>query len=556
MIHPAAIVRAEQVTNAVSTSAYYTGRSAALRRPSCFNYPRNYNQGWYTANTTRFGTADLHATSRVYYIANCDCTDLQPLFGNYIITSGTGENANTNAITVKASYEWNSTTYPVTWNGQTSIVLPAGVLAIPVPDPFPIHVTSGTSVPILTYVSVANNGEKWPIGPNAGAVNSGETFNYCQYGFPVSAATNASPIEITTSTHGMSNGDAVFVSGALGNTAANTPDGSLYYVTVTATNKVTLYSDSGRTTPVAGNGTYTANSAKIVRMATSGGTPVAGADKTGTAGALPNTGNYVYGPLSILATPKNGLNRRTTMCLGDSIQCGQNAYPDDGYNLRKFRTNNLSYHHCGRGGDKLLAFMGGASTLNMARLALLGDSTDLYIQQMTNDITSSQTLSQLQTNIFTAASFATHRGCRTWVQTVLPLTDVGTAPAASQTPVATSPVRTALNDWLRDGCPYNTSTLVAAAVGATGSNIVRCKVYSSTGVLLRGCDTNHPFLGGGVVDPCGVIEVDSTNALTFNGGRVYCGAGNNVAWGDGTHPNTTCVGYLDAGTWFPASEFV
>jgi hypothetical protein len=67
-------------------------------------------------------------------------------------------------------------------------------------------------------------------------------------GFPVSitGATNASPISITASNHGLFTGQSVSISGVLGNTAAN----GQWVITVTGTNTFTLNGSTG-------NGAYT-----------------------------------------------------------------------------------------------------------------------------------------------------------------------------------------------------------------------------------------------------------------------------------------------------------
>lgn len=73
----------------------------------------------------------------------------------------------------------------------------------------------------------------------------------------VSGATNASPIQITTSTpHGLSDAAAVLISGVVGNPAAN----GTFYIDVTSAadpTKFNLYTDALLTIPVVGNGAYT-----------------------------------------------------------------------------------------------------------------------------------------------------------------------------------------------------------------------------------------------------------------------------------------------------------
>jgi hypothetical protein len=82
----------------------------------------------------------------------------------------------------------------------------------------------------------------------------------------VSGATNASPIVMTTATHGLADGDYVTQASVGGNTNAN---GS-FYVKVTGYSPTTyaLYSDKALTTPVAGNSNYTSGGtvARLFRL--------------------------------------------------------------------------------------------------------------------------------------------------------------------------------------------------------------------------------------------------------------------------------------------------
>lgn len=74
------------------------------------------------------------------------------------------------------------------------------------------------------------------------------------YGIAISAATNASPISITSATHGLATGDIVNISGVLGNTAAN----GKWTVTVVS---ATVFTLNGST----GNAAYTSGG-RIVRL--------------------------------------------------------------------------------------------------------------------------------------------------------------------------------------------------------------------------------------------------------------------------------------------------
>ncbi len=73
----------------------------------------------------------------------------------------------------------------------------------------------------------------------------------------VTGASNATPIRITASGHGLTSGDRVFVSGVGGNTAAN----GNWWATVISSSAFDIYSDSARTTGVAGNGSYASGGA-------------------------------------------------------------------------------------------------------------------------------------------------------------------------------------------------------------------------------------------------------------------------------------------------------
>ncbi len=72
-------------------------------------------------------------------------------------------------------------------------------------------------------------------------------------GTAITGATNATPIEVTTSAaHGLVTGDAVFVAGVLGNTAAN----GAWYVVKTSNTKVTLTGSAGNSGYVSGGHVY------------------------------------------------------------------------------------------------------------------------------------------------------------------------------------------------------------------------------------------------------------------------------------------------------------
>src|SRR5277367_682209 len=76
----------------------------------------------------------------------------------------------------------------------------------------------------------------------------------------ISGATNATPIVITATSHGFSNNDIVYISGVLGNLAAN----GLWLVASTTTNTFAITDMSGNN--VVGSGTYTSSTGRAVNM--------------------------------------------------------------------------------------------------------------------------------------------------------------------------------------------------------------------------------------------------------------------------------------------------
>jgi hypothetical protein len=83
-------------------------------------------------------------------------------------------------------------------------------------------------------------------------------------GVAVSAATNASPIAVTTATHGLTTGDTVYISGVTGNTAAN----GQWQVTVTGGTTFTLDGSTGNGTYGTGGTAYRLTSALTERVPT------------------------------------------------------------------------------------------------------------------------------------------------------------------------------------------------------------------------------------------------------------------------------------------------
>tara|TARA_R110000824_G_scaffold114197_3_gene264547 strand:+ start:396 stop:1100 length:705 start_codon:yes stop_codon:yes gene_type:complete len=87
------------------------------------------------------------------------------------------------------------------------------------------------------------------------------TVNQAQSAKTISGATNATPIVVTATSHGYSNGDFVNITGVAGNTACN----DLHVIQSTTTNTFELTTPAG--TDVAGNGSYSSGGAAHLSFA-------------------------------------------------------------------------------------------------------------------------------------------------------------------------------------------------------------------------------------------------------------------------------------------------
>lgn len=100
------------------------------------------------------------------------------------------------------------------------------------------------------------------------------------YGLAISGATNATPIVITSATHGLSTGHLVLIDGVTGNTAAN----GVFVVTVLTSTTFSLQDGSGNN--IAGNGAYGTGGFVIPLTLHEDLADVAGSARVGSAVAL------------------------------------------------------------------------------------------------------------------------------------------------------------------------------------------------------------------------------------------------------------------------------
>lgn len=103
-----------------------------------------------------------------------------------------------------------------------------------------------------------------------------ETLDWNQTTGVVGGATNASPISISDTSHGLSTGDAVYIVGVGGNTRAN----GYWTVTVTDANNYTLTGSAGNGAYTSGGTTYRLNETRATALATQNGRYVKTGDTT------------------------------------------------------------------------------------------------------------------------------------------------------------------------------------------------------------------------------------------------------------------------------------
>ena len=115
-----------------------------------------------------------------------------------------------------------------------------------------------------------------------------------------------------------------------------------------------------------------------------------------------------------------------------------------------------------------------------------------HVEYGVNDIFSNAvSLATMKTNAPIVYAWLVNRGIRVFACTLTPKTAGTFTSAAGQTTSAAEPVRVAWNNFLRTWKPASPD----------------------------------PVLGllSGVIDVCKTIEVNSSNMLTIDGGRRYCG---------------------------------
>lgn len=173
-----------EIPSAAEVSATYTDQPVpiATRTSPPFQTGNGISDGVLTG-----GTAVIrHTAVRTAF-------GLRLAYSNHYPASSGGavETEGPNPITVKASIEYPTTVlFPVTFNGQTSVVIQPGATVIS--DPVGIDIAKGTNFWSRTYVTVTA-GQKFPRGAYATRGSSGEGHNYSSAGGADVTASGVTP---------------------------------------------------------------------------------------------------------------------------------------------------------------------------------------------------------------------------------------------------------------------------------------------------------------------------------------------------------------------------
>jgi lysophospholipase L1-like esterase len=243
-------------------------------------------------------------------------------------------------------------------------------------------------------------------------------------------------------------------------------------------------------------------------------------DQTQNSAATFTSAGLGFAPAMIL-TPQRGI-RRSFHGVGDSIMDGSNDVVNNrGFFERFIGDNNLSGNRAAVAGERLDTVTSNIR-FNFRWIHALSAS-HVFCEYGTNDIGNSVALATVQQNLINYWYGFYSFGQRVYQFTILPRsasTD-NFVTTTNQSTNSYESVRTGLNDWLKAGAPCTVSgyTVTPVAIGTVGA--VRC-----------------PYLYG-YIDVCSVVEVDSSNVLTANGGRWK--VGNTIKTGTATSATGTTL---------------
>lgn len=211
-----------------------------------------------------------------------------------------------------------------------------------------------------------------------------------------------------------------------------------------------------------------------------------------------------FRPAAIYTQPLDTSRQRILGGVGDSITFGVGDVDTSPYGpgfLARACGGQIAFVNTGASGS-LTGYIFTGTAFGALPLEV---ATTLYEAGGANDLDAGATLASLQVSKILAWRRCAAYGVRVRTCTLFPW-DGLTSPKKA--------VRVAFNAWIRDGAPLDTSTYVAAAVGASGGTIVR---FGETGHPVHGYDE--------IADAVESARDSGVYAVGYSG--------------DGVHPNAT-----------------
>lgn len=280
-----------------------------------------------------------------------------------------------------------------------------------------------------------------------------------------------------------------------------------------------------------GQGQVSANGEQLVVGATS----VTDSTMAASAGTAQAQG---WWPLALVGRTSN----KAVAILADSIGEGVNDTADatDAIgSVARAIVADVAYSNLSQSGDRLeIALISSAR-----RLAILPLFQNAVCALGVNDIGTGRTLAQIKADMITRwveAKALLAGAKRVFQTTISPSTNstdsfatLANQTAATNFSIAGNGTRELLNDWLRDGAPIDTSTMTAAAIGASGGSIARAGAAA------------HPLYN--------YLEFADTVESSRNSGKWKVD-GTVFKWtGDGIHPSTYAYGQIAASGYLTAA---
>lgn len=452
----------------------------------------------------RVSLTDSGQSSRIGHIVPYSCTNLQLEYAN--IYNGTnGETPNTDDINVKAAIEYPlGNIYPVFFAGARTINLGGG--AIVKSDPVGITVNANVKGSCTDAAATTTSFTTTLTGSNSAAYG-GQILQFTS-GANAGVQRYIGATGFNTTTGAVTVDVALATAPAKGDTFQIVPVVySRTYGSVTGTKNLPL------SLPSLGGG---ANSPFEGRTT--------GSDQTDS-GTPTNSTQNVFSPSALLGMPTDDAIPSVAFC-GDSIGLGtgdpDTSQPANGGFIVRALQSQFPFMNGCKGGEKLEDFQNLNGKTRYRRMYIATGCPYVVMNLGTNNMSTS-TVAQMQAIVLEITAAWNVKGTKVFWCTLVPKTTSSTAwtTVAGQSVTANDGVRTAFNDWLRDG---SGSGYVAQAGGKQNA---------------------------GVFDVAKTVEVNSLGALATNGG--FWLPGTQVDTGTATAGSTTTI--TDSGKSWTVNQF-